>query len=258
MQKEKMQLKNIEIKRKSVIYALLLIPFFELFTYELMIGKNVFPQVFSVITTFFSLTRILITCILVAQFIYCRRIPQMITTWGIAGYSFVCVLVSILNGSVYLTYIIGSLSYIGLALLCEKMIQDSLDCFNEACILLFGFYSIVGALSIYLMPYGLLKSETKMYAIYFLGSKNSSYFYFVIYVYFLLFDSLKKKGKVTRFTGIISCLLLGAVVVCDSSNSLLCLLVIFAYYVVLMCGYNLYKFAKHLISIMSDTIEFIF
>lgn len=244
MQKEKVQLVDVCLKRKSVLFALLLIPFFELFTFEMMIGKNVFPQIFSGITTLFSLSRILITFILVAEFIYCRRVPQMITTWGIAGYSFVCVLVSALNGSVYLTYIVGSLSYVGLALLCEKIIKESLDCFNEACVLLFGFLSIVGALGIYIMPNGFFNAEKKMYAVYFLGSKNSSYYYFLIFMHFLLFDSLKKKGVVTRAEGIISSILLGAVVVCDSSNSLLCLAVVFVYYLVLRFGYGLYKFAN--------------
>lgn len=242
MQKKSMV--NIYLNRKSIINALLLIPFFELFTFELLIGKNIFPQFFSLLTTLFSVARIIITGIVVADYIYRKKWPKMITVWGIAGYGFTCILVSMVNGSVYATYIIGSFTYVGLALLCERMISESVSGFNKGCILLFGFYSIVNALMTFVMPNGFFDAVYKMNALYFLGSKNSAYFYYLVFMYFYVFDSLREKKRQPQFGILVVLMLLLSVYLCDSNNALVCLLVPLLYLIVLSLGHGVYKLAN--------------
>lgn len=239
-----MQMINLKLKRRCMIYILLLIPFFELYSFDMLAGKNVFPFLFKGITTLFSLCRIFITAFMVADFMYHRRLPAMITTWGIGFYCLACIITSWQNGSLYINYVVGTMTYIGLAMLCEKMIRTSMEDFHKACILLFGFYSIVGAAVIFLMPGGFFHAATKAEAVYFLGSKNSSFPFFLVFLYFFFYDGLRRKGKLPRFGGIISMILLLAVIVCDSSNSFLCLFIVFAYYVVLKYGYKLYRLAN--------------
>lgn len=235
---------NLNIKRRCIIYVLLLIPFFELYSFDMLAGRNVFPLFFKVLTTLLSLCRVCITAFMAADFLYHRRLPAMITTWGFGFYCLACIITSYMNGSLYINYVVGNITYIGLALLCERMMRTSMEDFHKACILLFGFYSIVGALTIFVFPNGFFHAATKAEAVYFLGSKNSSFYYFLIFLFFLFYHALGRKEKLPRFGGIISMVLLLAVLVCDSSNSFLCLFVVFAYYMVLKYGYKLYRLAN--------------
>lgn len=235
---------NIGLNKKSVINALLLIPFFELYTFELLIGRNIFPQFFGLLTTLFSVSRIIITAIIVADYLFRRKWPAMITVWGIAGYSIACILVSIINGSVYFTYIIGSFSYIGLVLLCEKMVSESVSAFIKANVLLFGFYSIVNALLTFVMPDGFFNAVFKMNAVYFLGSKNAAYFYYLFFIYFYVVDSLREKKRPPQFSIPILLALMVSVYLCDSSNALACLFILFVYLIALYFGGGIYKLAN--------------
>lgn len=233
---------TLYVKRKCMIYVLLLLPFFELYSLEMFAAKGVFPAVIKVITTLCSLGRIGITGYLVCDYLYRRRLPSLITTWGMGLFCLSCITASFLNGSLYLQYIVGNITYIGLALLCEKMMRNSVEDFHKACLILFGFYSMIGAVTIYLFPNGFFNAATKAEAVYFLGSKNSSFFYFMILLFFYYYESQRKKGRLPKFGGIVCIALLFAVKICDSSSSLMCLLLILAGYLVIKYGQRFYKF----------------
>lgn len=101
-----------------------------------------------------------------------------------------------INGSITFQFTITNcLTYIGLACLLQFEDIKKKEKLLDGLILFFGFFAIMGALSIIFFPNGFNDAAMKKDAIYFLGSKNNGFFYFTMYIYLsVLKNYWKGKG----------------------------------------------------------------
>lgn len=170
--------------------------FFKLQTFDMFVSQNHQVKLWSLIENIFNLGMVLLTAYFVYKFINKGTKPHNISTIGIAIYFFACIVICICNGSFYFGLVYNGITCIGLAVLLEEILYKSSILLEKCCGWLFGIYSIIGATLNIVMPYGFLSTSNKAIAIYFLGSKNSSYFYFAIFMYFLTLRYLKKKRHI--------------------------------------------------------------
>ncbi len=233
---------NLYIRRKSIIYMLLLFPFFELYSLEMLIGKGIFPEIIKVVTYVYVLFRMIIAAYAICAHFYEKKKINNVTIWGIMLFVFMLVLSSWMNGSVYLTYITGAFTYIGFAFLLNKLIKDSYQDVIVGGMILFGIYSVLNFVTTLLFPNGFFNARDKAEAVYFLGSKNSSYYYYLILLLLVSIHTLYKKEKIRNWHMIYVILLMISAFVCRSSNTLMCLFIIFAYYFIAVYGKILLKF----------------
>lgn len=237
----------MRINNKTVSYILCCFPFFELFTLEMLIARGVLTGVLSLITAGFSVARLLISLYMIAR-VFARNLCSITyTAWGIIAFSFFRVISSLINGTFGMGLVLAAISYIGFVMVCEWMIYESKQDFYKAVFLLFGIYAIVGAISIFAFPNGFFDAATKAQAVYFLGSKNSSFDYFLIFMLLLVIRSFEQTDNLPRFTEIIVLFFLIAEVICDSSNAMLCL-------AILMCMLFMVKYTKNIYSCCSPAI----
>ena len=217
---------NLKMNKSIFIYIVLFVPFFELQTFEMLESSPILPELWSKIMISYSILRLLITTWLILNIMNKEKICISAATKGIVIFLALENLASLLNGSLYINYFIGSFSIVGLLLLCEKIIKKSPDKFLRASLIFFGCYSILGAIQIILQPNGFYNpTYGKAYGIYLLGSKNSSIFYFIVFLYLMIFKACKeKKSKNSVFIYLI--LFVIASLCSDSMNSVLALLII--------------------------------
>lgn len=234
-------IKNRKLRKYLIIF--LLIPFIELQTYTMLVEYGFKPAFFNMILSIYSALRLLITLCIAIVIIRRRTIKPSYTVIAVFALITFENIASAINGSLYLNYTIGSLTYIGLALLSQFEIQNHKADFIWACKYLFGLLSIAGALQIILMPHGYFNHGNKAYAIYLLGSKNSSFFYYIVFLFFLFFDDLYKY-KIIRLRSIAFIVLFAyAAVQCESMNTLMMMLLTLVLTVIINYG----KVLKHFV-----------
>lgn len=217
-------LKKKNIKVIQII--LLLIPFFELQSWSQLAEQSIAPHFFEGILSVYSGLRLVISMFVVLDTISKNRISRSTTTICILVFVVLENISSLLNGSLYLRFTIGSFALFGFALLCQESIHRNRREFISACKILFGALSIIGAIQIILMPYGFLNARYKAYAIYLLGSKNSSFFYYVVYIFFSFYDDIENYKKIGKKSFAMIAIFVVAAFSCESMNTLMMLLMI--------------------------------
>lgn len=214
---------SIRLEKKIIIYILLLIPFFELQTFELMEKSTILPALWGLIESLLSVMRLAITLICFGIYVFKKNVMMTITLACTTIFVVLENLVSLINGSLYINYTIGSLSIIGFVLLCQLLITDSEDCFVRAGLIFFGVLSVIGSITIFIKPYGLYNATTlKAFGVYFLGAKNTSVFFYLAFLFFYAYYQYKRNSfDISIF--VFGIMFLAAAVVCDSMNSFLTL-----------------------------------
>ena len=170
-------------KIKTSLYIVLLIPFLELLTFEQLAARSNALK-WHVILTLYSLFRMGLT--LVGFLYYSRKGVCRKTTLTVSLFVFAENCTSFINGSLYINYTIGSVTLIGLVLVCDFMIRKSRTRFLNACIYYLVFLSLVNIISVLIWPNGFFNARIKDYAIYFLGSKNTAFFYYILLFYYVV------------------------------------------------------------------------
>lgn len=241
---------NITDTKNIIKNIVLLIPFFELQSFEMLADEWIKPGFFNTLLNVYSLLRIIITIYLLLDIF--KKNKLKISYVAIYTTIFVILenIVSFANESIYLNYVIGSFTFIGFALICVYMVEKSEYQFVIACKYLFGILSILGAIQIIIMPYGFLNAPDKAFAIYLLGSKNSSFFYFVIYIFFTFYQDVHLYNRIKLTHILLEWLFIIASIYADSMNTLAMLILIFLFTIVFNYGKKIYR----LISPVSVTI----
>lgn len=229
---------------KKIQIFLMLIPFFELQSWSQLSDNQIMPQLFNAVLSIYSGLRLLITAFVIFELIRKKRIKISSTVIGIIAFVLLENISGLLNGSLYLNFTIGSLSLLGFALLCQNYISSNRTDFIWACKKLFGILSLLGAIQIILMPYGFLNVRYKAYAIYFLGAKNSGFFYYATYLFFSFYDDIEKKQKIGKKSFLILFLFMIAALSCESMNTMMMLLIILIFAIVNNYGRALRRLLK--------------
>lgn len=141
-------------------------------------------------------------------------------------------IVSVANGSLTISFFLSTIMpMVGFAYMCKFYMSKYRDCFLDGAYCLFSFLSFTGALMIFLFPYGFNHTAQKAGAIYFLGSKNNSFFYYFIYLLLSRYRKLRDNAEISLFDIIKYLFLISSLVVCESVNGGLMIAAIIFYYV---------------------------
>lgn len=229
------------INARTGKYFICLLPFFELFTLEMLIARGILAQPLGLLTTVLSVARLLISAWMILGVLFRNIFSVTYTTWGIAIFSVARVISGLINGSFYIGMIIAAISYIGFVLLCEQMIYESKESFYKALGMLFGIFAILGAVSVWLFPNGFFYAGSKAEAVYLLGSKNSSFAYFLVFLLLWNLYSLRENQKLPRYGGIAILLFAVTEGICDSSNAILCLIILLFFFLLIKHNKKIYK-----------------
>ncbi len=222
------------------LYILLLIPFFELQSLDNMVMIGFQESIWNLILNIFSVARLGITLFVIIDSLFHRRIRKEPVIIGVTLFVLCENISSMANGSWFVNFTVGTLSNIGLILLCRKMAQKAQKDFVVASELLFGIYSILGAVSIICFPYGFFRAADKAYAIYFLGAKNTSVLYWWIFLLIISVEHAKDK-KFPLWILIMDLFFAYAAYVAESANSLIVLFLLLILFVVLRWKSIIYK-----------------
>lgn len=225
---------------KTIVYILLLIPFFELQSLDMLISHGYNVSLYNLILDSFSLMRALISLVLIVLLLSKDKLKKDPLLLGFFAFIACLNISSIINGSFFMNYLIGSISNIGLLLLCKRGMGKSQEDFLDAGTILFGLYSLLGVISIFLFPNGFLHADQKAFAIYFLGSKNTSIFYWVIFLLLLTIRGVRKQRFPISII-LFDLLFMFAAIVCESVNSFLVLILLFVLFLILRWPVSLYK-----------------
>lgn len=218
---------HIGISKEILANIIILLPFFELLTFEELIQTNHAPVLWKIVLIVYSLSRISFSSIALFKG---NIDSSLISFWGILTFIVLENIVSLFNDSLYINFFVGSLTMAGLVLICSKMIFKSSRIFICSCYYLFGFMSILGMLSTFIFPNGFFHAPIKAYAIYFLGSKNTAFFYYIVFIYFLLYRDLIYYGHFLFKRVLWIILFIISSLICDAANSFIILLIILIIY----------------------------
>lgn len=227
--------------RKWMIFVLL-IPFFELQSFTMLVEYNYYPTLFNAILDLYSALRLLITLGMLIYIFQQKKIQKSGITFAVLFLIVLENIASIINESIYINFTIGSLAFLGLALLSQEASQKYQEDFIFACKHLFGLLSVAGALQIILMPHGFLNHNDKAYAVYLLGAKNTSFFFYIVFLFFLFYDDLIRFMVIRKRSLVYLALFMLAAIRCDSMNTLMMLLILFIFVVIVNYGKILRKF----------------
>lgn len=221
-------------KNSHVVCMAQLLPFFELYTFTMLINRNVNAGFFTIVHMLYSVARTAISVKVIIEF-FLKTINKK-KWYGKAwiGVIYLCIaltLATVVNKSIYNSFFLGLFNYVGFALLCEKLLNTNEVSFYRGGILLFGILSTLGMLSILFFPMGFFNDSITDYAVYFLGSKNASIFYYLMFILFLmLYDLQSRIRRLKKVIPVLVILMTITVLICKSANSLFCLLLIAFYY----------------------------
>ena len=131
-----MKLKK-SISKTFILYVLLLIPFFEPQTFEMLEGYKIFPGFWDAITKIFSISRLSIAGIAILNSIRGKNKSGNVVFYLVLFVIFEDI-ASFVNGSLYLQYFVGSISIVGFVILCDHMLSKNYRYFIYASVFFFG------------------------------------------------------------------------------------------------------------------------
>lgn len=226
---------KIKLDKTVIKNLLLLFPFFELQSLKMLAESGIYTSMCNLLLQLMSVGRIIITLFVFGHILKNRmRISGVI--FCTAGFVLSENLASVINRSIYVKYFIGSMTYIGFVIMCKYLIRESKEKFVKACIIFFGTLSILGAIQIIIMPFGFTNVSNKAFSVYLLGAKNTSFFYYVVFLFFCFTEDVYRRQKITIRTILCLVLFCLAAVMCDSMNSLGMLLILSMFAV----GFNIF------------------
>lgn len=225
-------------KRINIIFLkwmILILPFFEPLSIDSAISSGIDVNVFSKLALVYTVLRLI-----VATYIYLNYFYQITRHKNAHNSIAICLILfiifrvisNVINDYVSINMIIGAYSYIAFVILCLTMVQKSPRDFVKAVLALFAIFSFWDIVFIFIYNNGFNYATDKAYALYLLGSKNASFMYFYVFllaliVYCLFIDYKKRKYFLPCII-----LMLIAVLICQSGNSIVCLgIILFAYFI---------------------------
>ena len=217
-----------KINKEAIVFAVILAPFFEPMLFGLLEEKGLNTQLWSSIGMIFLLMRILFVCgsfALLLLFIsrgeiHFSKVATFlminILLWGVS---------SIFSQSADLKLWVNVVQNAGFIIVCTVLTKYSRKHFFQGCILLFGILTFLGIVSILLHPMGYFHAASTNEAFYFLGGKNGSFpYYYSFFFSAIVYSVVWKCSNRKLYLWLGLCLL--AALICQSSNSLICLTII--------------------------------
>lgn len=244
----------MKLNKRCIKYSMVLIPYFELFTFSMLEERGIAVALFSFLGILFSLSRTLISTYYIFNQVFFKGSirKQHNYLWAaVLVFGMSLIISSSFNKSIYLSYLLGVYNYIGFAAACSSILYKDELLFMKSGAVIFGILSLMGSFSIFLFPNGFFNASSKAGAVYLLGSKNSSFYYYIMFIMFYLY--LKIKGldykhykikfidKKYDFFLIYLIIFIGSALICKSSNTLICLLIVLVYYIFFFYRYKIQK-----------------
>ncbi len=237
---------KLKCSRECLKYAIVLLPFFEPYSISMMSESS---SAWAIIGILFTAGRYLVSLYFIASFLIKKKESFSLVGVLSLAFSVIRIISSIINGTIYFTFFISLFTYIGFVLVCERLISQRKDgLVFDVILLLFGMFSLFGIIAIFLFPNGFNYAISKAEALYFLGSKNSSFYYFfmflIAWVLRAIFSAKINTNKNTFFTVTFFVLSLVGAFICDSSNTVGTLLALFLIYFVVRFSHFLYRLSN--------------
>ena len=223
-------MKRRGITREHILYALLILPFFEPLSFNLFVRYQFYPSFFSAFADLFQAGRLAAAT---WAFLYCLRklAVDRIRADILIVFLFVHVALfpvsCVMNGTFGMKIAGQIYTQLGFILLAAVLLENSPRVFLEACVLVFGILSIAGCASIFLFPKGIIRSGKDYY--YLLGGKNTAFPYYFCF----LFSLTVLWGRIKRHlppVGVMILIFIAGAVVSDSSSTTACLAIILLFY----------------------------
>ena len=221
---------NLKIKEKELIFFLMIIPFFPLYSLEMLGDLNSGFSIAFLIRRLLSVGRWGLSAFAFAYFLR-KKIELGIVTRSFILFSAMRILASVCNGHFAIGILIGNVTYIGFAILVEILIKKNENAFLDSNRILFTILVGIGILTVIIMPNGFNNSVNKADAIYFLGSKNSGFYYYVACVFFIALNAIIRKKKYLKSVSVICILSILASILTSSANTLIAFLILLCYFV---------------------------
>lgn len=209
-----------KVKRSVLKNILLLFPFFLPHSIDMMVNDG--SSLALVVDRICAVVRWLLTGYMFVNYI---KKPKQINLLTIALLLFAAtrILSMYMNHELAINYLVGLASYFGFILLIDKMWEGNVYTFILGIIGLLGVMSFLGAFFNILMPYGFNHAMQEDFAIYFLGSKNSGFYYFFPFVYFYSVYYYLKNGKIPLKSSLFCAVFIFAAFCTNSANTIICL-----------------------------------
>lgn len=208
------------INKFELLSIFLLIPFFPLQSISMLEQYN---SLWTGIYNVLAVSRCSIAVVQIVLFCLEFKKPNMVTK-GIGFFELCIFIACCFNGSITFQFsITNCLACFGFCCLCQRMDRKNETKFLDSMVKLFGFYAILGALSIFLFPNGFNHASQKQFAIFLLGSKNSAFFYYAIYIFLKVVQVRSRKKEIPSYLIVTNIVFMVSTIVCDSMNGFLML-----------------------------------
>jgi len=232
---------RLSFKKEEIIDICLFIPFFLPFSLSLLASTSYF---WLIVSRFFTLTRYCISSILILKTIQESRNYQInAVVFFCLSFILMRVIASIINGSIYIGFALSIISYSGFLFMLEylKKRRGISYCLKVLSRMFFGFF-LIGGITILIWPNGFNNASSKAEALYFLGSKNSSFYYFYGFLSFYCLWLLVDNKKLSFTCDVFFIIAIIASIICDSSNSAGSITVLYLVYLSIKNSNRLYRF----------------
>lgn len=237
---------NDKLKRVSIKYVFMLFPFFEPYSVDMLSSTS---AIWKAVDIAMALSRYLISMFVIGEYLIRRKKPHSRVGAMCLAFILVRIISSIINHSIYISYLLSILTYCGFILLLEEMIhgknpQQVFAVFAR----LFAFFCFFAVITTVLLPNGFNHAADKAEAIYFLGSKNSSFYYYYMFLTAWIILLILQKRLLRIPTTLTTLLFFGVFLIMSyiyrSSNSLGSLFILMLFYLLVRFSHLLYKLAK--------------
>lgn len=223
-----MKIKINKMNQSQWIAILSLIPFFPLQSISMMAQYN---PTWTVLYNVIAIIRCAISVVAVAWFLLNRIKPNTLTK-GVFAFELAILIACLENDSLTFQFsITNCLVCVAFCCLCQIHDKRNELKFLDAVTFLFGLFSVLGAISIFVFPNGFNHVAQKQFAIYLLGSKNSNFFYYTIYLFLRVIQCKCKQKDIPASLLAMNFVFMVSVLICDSMNGFLMLSLVFVFMV---------------------------
>ena len=215
-----------KINKFQLLYFFLLIPFFPLQSIKLLAQ---YDQGWITIYNVLALFRCGIAVIAAGVFVIYKKRTNLLTK-GIIAFEAAIFIACCVNGSITFQFsITNCLSCIGFACICQHLNEKRDTAFLNASVAFFGVLAILGSLIIFIFPNGFNHVPQKQFAIYLLGSKNSNFYYYMVYIFLKTIQCKVLKKSIPGYLICLNIIFIISSIICDSMNGLLMLMLILVF-----------------------------
>ena len=223
---------GFSITREQALCALMVLPFVEPLSLNIFVRQGFYPGLFSALGDVFLFGRLAVASwafltvlrrLVLDKFVIDNLILLLFIHMGM-------LLVSCLfNGSRELKIVVQVYSHLGFLIACALLIERSPREFLQGCILCFGTLSVLGTVSIFLYPQGMIRGDDPNSRYYLLGAKNTAFPYYFCFLLSWAAYSGKWKKRLPKLAPVIL-IFIAAARICDSSSSTACLALLLLFY----------------------------